>query len=84
MKNLTPSKSKLLQVLLNVDNRLIIIIYFYRVAEEKIKPMVTFLEKLRTDIEYELEMVDYCKANIIKNKNHINYLITERFTLKNI
>lgn len=45
--------------------------------------MVTLLEKLKTDTEDELEMMDYCKANIIKNKNHINYLIAERFTFKN-
>lgn len=55
---------------------------FNRVAEEKIKPMVILLEKLKTDVEDELEMMDYCKANIIKNKTHIKYLISERFTLK--
>lgn len=44
--------------------------------------MVILLEKLKTDVEDELEMMDYCKANIIKNKTHIKYLISERFTLK--
>lgn len=54
-----------------------------RIAEEKIKPMVMLLEKLTTEVKDELEMMDYCKANIMKNKSHINYLISERFMLKN-
>ncbi|KAF0763702.1 TRAF3-interacting protein 1 [Aphis craccivora] len=53
-----------------------------RIAEEKIKPMVMLLEKLTTEVKDELEMMDYCKANIMKNKSHINYLISERFKLK--
>ncbi|XP_027836665.2 TRAF3-interacting protein 1 [Aphis gossypii] len=53
-----------------------------RIAEEKIKPMVMLLEKLTTEVKDELEMMDYCKANIMKNKSHINYLISERFMLK--
>lgn len=52
------------------------------VVEEKIKPMVMLLEKLTSDIKDELEMIDYCKANIMKNKSHINYLVSERFMLK--
>lgn len=44
--------------------------------------MVVILEKLKIDIKDELEMMDYCKANIMKNKTHINYLISERYTLK--
>lgn len=51
-------------------------------AENQIKPMIILLEKLKTDIRDELEMMDYCKANIIKNKGHISYLISERFTSK--
>lgn len=39
------------------------------------------LEKLKIDVKEELEMMDYCKANIMKNRAHINYLISERFTL---
>lgn len=58
------------------------LIYFNRVAEEKIKPLIILLEKLKCDIKDEFEMMDYCKANILKNKTHINYLISERFTLK--
>lgn len=45
--------------------------------------MAILLEKLKSDIIDELEMMDYCKANIMKNKDRINYLISERFTLKN-
>lgn len=44
--------------------------------------MVILLEKLKSDIKDESEMMDYCQANIIKNKSHINYLISERFTFK--
>jgi len=55
---------------------------YNRIAEEQIKPMVILLEKLKIDIKDELEMMDYCKANIIKNKDHINYLVAERFTPK--
>lgn len=46
-----------------------------------IKPMVILLDKLKADIKDEIEMMNYCKANIIKNKTHINYLISERFML---
>ncbi|XP_050430767.1 TRAF3-interacting protein 1 [Adelges cooleyi] len=53
-----------------------------RIAEEKINPMFFLLEKLKTDINEEMEMTDYAKANIIKNKARINYLISERFTMK--
>uniref|UniRef100_A0A2S2Q5A7 TRAF3-interacting protein 1 n=1 Tax=Sipha flava TaxID=143950 RepID=A0A2S2Q5A7_9HEMI len=53
-----------------------------RMSEEKIKPMVILLEKIKFDIKDESEIMDYCRANIIKNKSHINYLISERFTLK--
>uniref|UniRef100_A0A2S2PN62 TRAF3-interacting protein 1 n=1 Tax=Schizaphis graminum TaxID=13262 RepID=A0A2S2PN62_SCHGA len=53
-----------------------------RLAEEKIKPMVMLLEKLTTEVKDELEMMDYCKANIMKNKSHINFLVSERFMLK--
>lgn len=44
--------------------------------------MVILLEKIKSDIKDELEMMDYCKANIMKNRSHINYLISERFTSK--
>lgn len=40
------------------------------------------LEKIKIDINDEIEMMDYCKANIIKNIDRINYLVSERFTLK--
>lgn len=43
--------------------------------------MVILLSKLKSDIKDEIEMMDYCKANIIKNKSHINYLVTERYML---
>lgn len=43
--------------------------------------MVILLGKLKSDIKDEIEMMDYCKANIIKNKSHINYLVTERYML---
>jgi len=55
---------------------------YNRIADEQIKPMVILLEKLKIDIKDELEMIDYCKANIMKNKDHINYLVAERFTPK--
>ncbi|XP_060875849.1 TRAF3-interacting protein 1 [Metopolophium dirhodum] len=54
-----------------------------RVVEEQIKPMVMLLEKLTVEVKDELEMMDYCKANIMKNKSHINYLVSERFMSKN-
>lgn len=54
-----------------------------QVVEEQIKPMVMLLEKLTIEVKDELEMMDYCKANIMKNKSHINYLISERFMFKN-
>lgn len=44
--------------------------------------MIILVEKLKTDIKDELDMLDYSKASIMKNKSHINYLVSERFTLK--
>ncbi|VVC37989.1 Hypothetical protein CINCED_3A002427 [Cinara cedri] len=52
-----------------------------QISDEKIKPMIILVDKLKTDITDELGMMDYCKANIMKNKSHINYLVSERFTL---
>ncbi|XP_050523229.1 TRAF3-interacting protein 1 isoform X2 [Daktulosphaira vitifoliae] len=51
-----------------------------RISEDKINPLKIQLEKLKNDIEEKIEMINYAKANIFKNKYHINYLITERFT----
>lgn len=65
-----------------IINLFIFFLMFNRAAEEQIKPMIILLEKLKIDIRDELEMMDYCKANIMRNKDHVNYLVSERFTLK--